>query len=301
MCSSKTLGVVIGGLAVVLLSLYMASNCIEEERNQQMALFHQLRARILDLETQIANCDATWKGMESRLECDAAGLDIAQWVLNRTQNRLEEVVRTLEDYKERERPNINHLYTITTHDVDREIARSEEGIDQSKTLGEQENASFEMEQSRTLKWVIIIAVLLIFAIGVTCYRNWGNQLHLQLSQIGNASKNSKSQAIVLRHQNMVTQLMQEDSRNIFLGLKWNFFGVSHRYGGQMMGRKISRYGWHKIPNWFSGRVPGDYSHLNTRSERNGPIYPRDRIITSAVTGNLDREETRSLPEQNTSD
>ena len=44
----------------------------------------------------------------------------------------------------------------------------------------------------------------------------------------------------------------------------------------------------------------DDMELNPQSVRNGPIYPRDRIITSAMTETPDREETRGQLEGTTS-
>lgn len=153
---SKTLSVAIVGLAIVLLSFYMANNHIQEGRNQRMALINQSQMTISDLEAQLAFCNTTRNEMESRFESNVAHLDDAQCNVTRAKHQLEEVVGTLEGYKKSERLSSNNPHIITIDSADREIARSEETVDQRGMSGKQEIASFEMEQSRTSIWLVTI-------------------------------------------------------------------------------------------------------------------------------------------------
>ena len=280
-CSPNPMDITIGALVVVLLSLYVATNCIEDTRNQQMALLHQSRIKISDLETQLAICNTTWQDMRARFECNVADLDIAQWQLIQMKSALEEALETLEVYKERERESSNDSRTI--HDKNGEIAPSERSMVDSET-------SLEEEGPRALNWAMTAIALLIMAIAMTCYCTWGTQLHLQLSSKANSDSSSKAVEVQRRHQSIISRLMQKDPKNMIFGLEWNDFGVEWLYEAKLMGRTISRHCWRSIPIWISGKLHGDeeshcrddHMEINARYEPHIAKFARNRISASVT-------------------
>ena len=356
---SKTLSVAIVGLAIVLLSLYMTNNHIQEEKNQRMALINQSRITISDLEAQLACCNITRKEMERRFECNVAHLDDAQWNVIRAKHQLEEVVGTLEGYKKSERLSSNNARTITIDSADGEITRSKETAGQREMSEKQEIASFEMEQSRMSIWLITIAVLLllIIAFGVPCYRHWVYWRKKSASdlQVSVGSTDGKAKALSRKYPNEIYKFLSECPGSMICTLRCSEQTVEYVFGVAIKDRKTILSGWCNIPQWMhcvlsrvqlalgSGREnvqnppaiamgdtidnsqrdeamtpwiewkeepfirrllesdsSDDDMELNTRSVRDGPIYPRDRIITSTVTETPVREETAGQPEEATS-
>ena len=253
-CSYKPVAVAIGGLAVVLLSLYVATNCIEDTRNQQMALLHQSRIKISDLETQLAICNTTWQGMEARFECNVADLDITQWRLIQMKSALEEALETLEVYKERERERSNESRSIAIEGKKDEIARMEHAKGQSESSGEGEDPLLEAKQSRTLNWVISIVVLLITAMAVLCHRNTddpSNNLGNDL-QVSDGNMDGNTQVVARKYPNAIFKFLTEYPGRLICRLRCSEQTVEYVFGVEMLEQRTLLSGWCDIPQWMHG-------------------------------------------------